>query len=82
MHVGEVFPVTDEASGATVDFKIMQVDDEDTEFGVVAPETVVYTEGTPLDRAEDPARSEEIGYEDVGGLSKQVGGKDGACLEA
>lgn len=72
VHAGEVFPVTDDASGITIDFKIMQVDNEETEYGVVAPETVVYTEGAPLDRSEDPARSEEIGYDDVGGLSKQV----------
>ena len=68
-----MFPVTDEASGITIDFKVMQVDDEETEYGVVAPETVVYTEGAPLDRSEDPARSEEIGYDDVGGLSRQIG---------
>eukprot|EP00282_Hemiselmis_andersenii_P031211 CAMPEP_0169459816 /NCGR_PEP_ID=MMETSP1042-20121227/18150_1 /TAXON_ID=464988 /ORGANISM="Hemiselmis andersenii, Strain CCMP1180" /LENGTH=807 /DNA_ID=CAMNT_0009572255 /DNA_START=50 /DNA_END=2471 /DNA_ORIENTATION=+ len=72
LHVGEAFSITDEKLDITIDFKVMQIDDEDTEYGVVAPETVVYTEGAPLDRSEDPARSEEIGYDDVGGLSKQI----------
>jgi len=72
LHVGETFPITDDKLDMTIDFKVMQIDDEDTEYGVVAPETVVYTEGAPLDRSEDPARSEEVGYDDVGGLSKQI----------
>jgi transitional endoplasmic reticulum ATPase len=73
VHVGEVFPVHNEELDVTIEFKVMQIDDEDTEFAVVAPETVVYTEGDPLDRyKDDPARSEEIGYDDIGGLSKQL----------
>jgi transitional endoplasmic reticulum ATPase len=73
VHAGEVFPVHNEELDITVDFKVMQIDDEDTEFAVVAPESVVYTEGEPLDRLkDDPARSEEIGYDDIGGLSKQI----------
>jgi len=73
LHAGEVFSVTNDEQEMTVDFKIMQIDDEETEFGVVAPETVVYTEGDPLEREEDPALSDEIGFDDIGGLSKQLG---------
>lgn len=44
------------------------------EYGVVAPETVVYTEGDPLDREADPSfNPSEIGYDDIGGLGKQIG---------
>lgn len=73
VHVGEVFPVHNEELDRTVDFKVMQIDDEDTAFAVVAPESVVFTEGAPLERDEaDPDRVGEIGYDDIGGLSKQV----------
>jgi len=72
VHVGEVFPVHNQELDMTVDFKVMQVDDEETEWGIVAPETVVYTEGKPLEREEDPARSTDVGYDDIGGLSKQI----------
>jgi len=72
VHAGEVFPIANEELDMIVDFKVMQIDDEDTEFAVVAPETVVYTEGEPLERDEDPLRSEEVGYEDIGGLKKQI----------
>jgi len=72
LHSGELFQVHNEELELTIDFKVMQIDDEETEFGVVAPETVVYTEGDPLEREEDPALSGEIGYDDIGGLSKQL----------
>jgi transitional endoplasmic reticulum ATPase len=73
VHAGEVFPVHNEELDRTVDFKVMQIDEEETEFGVVAPESVVYTEGEPLERDEaDPDRGSDVGYDDIGGLSKQV----------
>jgi transitional endoplasmic reticulum ATPase len=54
------------------------------DYGVVAPETVVYTEGDPLDREADPSYNpSEIGYDDIGGLGKQIsqvwGGVGSVC---
>jgi len=73
VHAGEVMSVYNEELDTSIMFKIMQVDDEDTEYGVVAPETVVYTEGDPLEREADPAYNPtEIGFDDIGGLSKQI----------
>ena len=72
VHVGEVFPVHDKDLDQTIEFKVMQIDDEETKYGVVAPESIVYTEGKPLDREEDPANSNEVGYDDIGGLKKQL----------
>jgi transitional endoplasmic reticulum ATPase len=72
LHVGEVFPVRVEELDQTVDFKVMQIDDDETKYGVVAPESIVYTEGNALDREEDPAHSAEVGYDDIGGLKKQL----------
>ena len=74
VHAGEVLPVYNKELDMTIMFKIMQIDDEETEYGVVAPETVVYTEGDPLERDADPSYNPtEIGYDDIGGLNKQIG---------
>jgi len=73
VHAGEIMPVYSAELDQTIMFKIMQIDDEETEYGVVAPETVVYTEGDPLDREEDPSYNPtEIGWDDIGGLTKQI----------
>jgi len=73
VHAGEIMPVYSAELDQTIMFKIMQIDDEETTYGVVAPETVVYTEGDPLDREADPSfNPTELGWDDIGGLDKQI----------
>ena len=35
-------------------------------------QAMTWAQGKPLEREEDPARSTEVGYDDIGGLSKQI----------
>jgi transitional endoplasmic reticulum ATPase len=73
VHAGEIMPVYNKELDMTIVFKIMQIDDEETDYGVVAPETVVFTEGDPLDREDDPSfNPKEVGFDDIGGLDKQI----------
>ena len=41
-------------------------------FCIVAPDTVVHCEGEPIKR-EDEERMDEVGYDDVGGVRRQLG---------
>ena len=52
-----------------IEFKVMA--SEPTDYGIVAPETILFTEGEPIDRADDE-KANEVGYEDVGGCRKQM----------
>lgn len=52
-----------------VEFKVIATEPGD--FGVVAPGTVLFTEGDPIDREEED-KSNDVGYEDVGGCRKQM----------
>jgi transitional endoplasmic reticulum ATPase len=52
-----------------VEFKVVAT--EPQEFGIVAPTTVLYTEGEPIKREEEE-RLDEVGYDDIGGCRKQM----------
>ena len=52
-----------------VEFKVVATEPGD--FGLVAAETVLYTDGEPIVR-EDEDKNNEVGYEDVGGCRKQM----------
>lgn len=52
-----------------VEFKILATEPGD--FGIVAPNTILYTDGEPIKR-EDEEKNIEVGYEDVGGCRKQM----------
>jgi len=67
IHKGDTFIVRD--NFRPIEFKVMAT--EPTDFGIVAPETILFTEGEPIDRADDE-RNNEVGYEDVGGCRKQM----------
>merc|ERR1719271_797146 len=52
-----------------VEFKVVETDpDEDC---IVAPDTEIFCEGEPINR-EDEERLDEVGYDDVGGVRKQM----------
>ncbi|KAL4627394.1 hypothetical protein ACB092_05G162500 [Castanea dentata] len=53
----------------SVEFKVMETDPG--EYCIVAPDTEVYCEGEAL-RREDEERLDEIGYDDIGGVKKQL----------
>ena len=54
----------------SVEFKVMETDL--AEYCIVAPETEVYCEGEAL-RREDEESFNEIGYNDIGDVRKQLG---------
>ena len=54
----------------SVEFKVMETDL--AEYCIVAPETELYCEGEAL-RREDEESLDEIGYNDIGGVRKQLG---------
>ena len=53
----------------SVEFKVIETDPG--EYCVVAPDTEVFCEGEPV-RREDEDRLDEVGYDDVGGVRKQM----------
>jgi SpoVK/Ycf46/Vps4 family AAA+-type ATPase/translation initiation factor IF-1 len=52
-----------------VEFKVVAC--EPQEYGIVAPTTVLFTEGEPIKR-EDEERLDDVGYDDIGGCRKQM----------
>lgn len=53
----------------SVEFKVVETDPG--EYCVVAPDTEIFCEGEPIKR-EDEERLNEVGYDDVGGVRKQM----------
>ncbi|CAI7785266.1 unnamed protein product [Closterium sp. NIES-54] len=53
----------------SVEFKIVETDP--AEYCIVAPDTEIFCEGEPIKR-EDEERLDEVGYDDVGGVRKQM----------
>ncbi|KAN0021926.1 hypothetical protein ACTFIU_004071 [Dictyostelium citrinum] len=53
-----------------VEFKVVETDPG--EYCIVAPETFIHCEGEPVKR-EDEDRLDEVGYDDIGGVRKQLG---------
>eukprot|EP01026_Neomeris_dumetosa_P008537 TRINITY_DN1273_c1_g1_i2.p1 TRINITY_DN1273_c1_g1~~TRINITY_DN1273_c1_g1_i2.p1 ORF type:complete len:863 (-),score=173.49 TRINITY_DN1273_c1_g1_i2:236-2509(-) len=53
----------------SVEFKVVETDP--AEYCIVAPDTEIYCEGEPIKR-EDEERLDDVGYEDVGGVRKQM----------
>lgn len=54
----------------SVEFKV--VDIEQSQYGLVTPETEIFCEGEPVKR-EDEENPNEVGYDDIGGCRKQLG---------
>ncbi|CAM0880467.1 unnamed protein product [Alopecurus aequalis] len=56
----------------SVEFKVMEVDvDSGHEYCIVARETEIFCDGEPIKR-EDEERLDDVGYDDVGGMCKQM----------
>ncbi|KAL2459534.1 Cell division control protein 48-like protein E [Forsythia ovata] len=67
MRKGDLFQVR--GGMRSVEFKVVETDPG--EYCVVAPDTEIFCEGEPIKR-EDEERLNEIGYDDVGGVRKQM----------
>ncbi|TXT16074.1 hypothetical protein VHUM_00577 [Vanrija humicola] len=65
---GDVFQVR--GGMRTVDFKVIEVDP--SPYCIVASDTVIHTEGDPLDREVEEADLNAVGYDDLGGCRKQL----------
>ncbi|GJN09064.1 hypothetical protein PR202_ga27034 [Eleusine coracana subsp. coracana] len=53
----------------SVEFKVLETDP--AEYCIVAPDTEIFCEGEPIKR-EDEEKLDEVGYDDVGGVRKQM----------
>ena len=53
----------------SVEFKVCEC--EPAPYCIVAPDTEIYCEGEPIKREEEE-RLDEVGYDDVGGVRKQM----------
>merc|ERR1712000_399598 len=67
LRKGDLFLVR--ASMRAVEFKVIETDP--SPFCIVAPDTVIHCEGEPVKR-EDENRLDEVGYDDIGGVKKQL----------
>lgn len=54
----------------SVEFKVVETDPD--EYCIVAPDTVIHCEGDPIKREDEEARLNEVGYDDIGGVRKQL----------
>jgi len=53
-----------------VEFKVVHVDP--APYAIVAPQTTIHHEGEAIKREDEEANLNEIGYDDLGGVSKQL----------
>lgn len=53
-----------------VEFMVVETDPEP--FCIVAPDTVIHCEGEPIERAKVESDLSDIGYDDIGGVRKQL----------
>lgn len=53
-----------------VEFKVVEVDP--SEYAIVSQDTVIHSDGDPIDREDEDANSNDIGYDDIGGCRKQL----------
>ncbi|KAL6902339.1 hypothetical protein ACP4OV_005215 [Aristida adscensionis] len=56
----------------SVEFKVVAIDPAPAEYCIVAPGTEISCDGEPVKR-EDEERLDDVGYDDVGGMRKQLG---------
>ena len=67
MRKGDTFLVR--AAMRSVEFKVIETDPG--EWVIVEPETEIFCDGEPIKR-EDEERLDDVGYDDVGGVRKQL----------
>ncbi|CAN6285724.1 unnamed protein product [Urochloa humidicola] len=55
----------------SVEFKVIDIEPAGMEYSIVANETEIFCDGEPVKR-EDEERLDDVGYDDVGGMRKQL----------
>jgi transitional endoplasmic reticulum ATPase len=68
LRKGDIFGVR--GGMRTVEFKVVECDP--SPYCIVAPDTVIHTEGDPIKREDEEASLSEVGYDDIGGIRKQL----------
>uniref|UniRef100_A0A8R1E0G9 vesicle-fusing ATPase n=1 Tax=Caenorhabditis japonica TaxID=281687 RepID=A0A8R1E0G9_CAEJA len=68
VHKGDIFTV--QAAMRSVEFKV--VDTDPSPGCIVAPDTIIHYEGDPIRREEEEEALNEVGYDDLGGVRKQL----------
>lgn len=53
-----------------VEFKVVEIDP--AEYAIVSQDTVIHSEGEPIDREDEEANLNDVGYDDIGGCRKQL----------
>ncbi|KAJ1568264.1 AAA ATPase cdc48 [Cladochytrium tenue] len=65
---GDLFTVR--GAMRAVDFKVVEVDP--SPYCIVAQDTVIHCEGEPIKREDEESNLNEVGYDDLGGVRKQL----------
>ncbi|CAL2032915.1 unnamed protein product [Caenorhabditis brenneri] len=68
LHKGDIFTV--QAAMRTVEFKVVET--EPAPACIVSPDTMIHYEGEPIKREEEEESMNDIGYDDLGGVRKQL----------
>ncbi|KAK1653055.1 hypothetical protein QYE76_070860 [Lolium multiflorum] len=68
VHKGDLFVVR--GGMRSVEFKVIEIDPA-VDYCIVAADTEIFSDGEPVKR-EDEERLDDIGYDDVGGMRKQM----------
>lgn len=68
LHKGDIFTV--QAAMRTVEFKVVETDPSPS--CIVAPDTVIHYEGEAIKREEEEENMNDVGYDDIGGVRKQL----------
>jgi transitional endoplasmic reticulum ATPase len=76
VHQGDLFTVR--GAMRTVEFKVVAIqisnDEEKSEnYCIIAPETEIFTDGDPIKREDEESSLNSVGYDDIGGIKKQLG---------
>ncbi|SIO73342.1 Cell division cycle protein 48 homolog [Babesia microti strain RI] len=61
-------------NGQEIEFKVLRIESSqgDSEAAIVSPDTIFNLRGKPLDREKDDDSFGEIGYDDIGGMKRQL----------
>ncbi|CAI5443369.1 unnamed protein product [Caenorhabditis angaria] len=68
VHKGDIFTV--QAAMRTVEFKVVETDPSPA--CIVAPDTIIHYEGDAIKREEEEENLNDVGYDDIGGVRKQL----------
>uniref|UniRef100_A0A915ANN0 vesicle-fusing ATPase n=1 Tax=Parascaris univalens TaxID=6257 RepID=A0A915ANN0_PARUN len=68
LHKGDLFSVN--AAMRNVEFKVVETDPSPS--CIVSPDTVIHCEGEPIKREEEEENMADVGYDDIGGVRKQL----------